>query len=234
MADLEELLGYHFKDPSLLTTALTHRSFVNEHELEGIQHNESMEFLGDSVLGFLVSSRIYQRYPKLNEGTLSKFKAYLVSAVNLFHMAEKIELGSFIRLSRGEEKTGGRAKRAILVDTYEAIIGALYLDGGIEAALRFVDSQIVELLDSPDFECAIFGDFKSTLQETLHDRGEPEPLYKVVDEIGPDHRKVFVVQVMVRGAVIAEGSGRTKKEAQQEAARLALEFLRLPGSAPEA
>lgn len=225
MSDLEELLAYRFQNPALLTTALTHRSYVNEHEGEGFQHNESLEFLGDAVLGFLVSSRIYKKFPQLNEGALSKLKAYLVSAANLFWLADKIQLGSYVRLSRGEEKTGGRGKRAILVDAYEAIIGAIYLDGGIEAASAFVDSQLDDLLQSSNGESSIFGDFKSSLQEKLHDRGQPEPIYKVVDEIGPDHRKVFVVQVLIGGTVISEGSGRTKKEAQQHAARLALEGL---------
>jgi len=225
MPDLEELLGYRFQNPALLTTALTHRSYVNEHEGEGLQHNESLEFLGDAVLGFLISSRIYQRFPQLNEGALSKLKAYLVSAANLVRLAEKIRLGDYIRLSWGEEKTGGRGKRAILGDAYEAIIGAMYLDGGIEAASAFVDSQVGDLLQSSNVERPVFGDFKSSLQEILHNRGQPEPVYKVVNEIGPDHRKIFIVQVLIGGTIISEGSGQTKKEAQQEAARLALEAL---------
>lgn len=134
LRDVEELLGYSFKNQALLFQALTHRSFVNEHEEKKLRNNESLEFLGDAVLGFLISSRIFQRYPDLTEGELSKIKAYLVSAANLIRLAEKIRLGDFVRLSRGEEKTGGRTKRAIVVDAYEAIIGAIYLDGGLEAA----------------------------------------------------------------------------------------------------
>ena len=226
LSSLEELLRYRFKDPSLLLRALTHRSFVNEHEGEGLQHNESMEFLGDAVLGFLISSKIYQRFPNLTEGELSKIKAYLASAVNLVRMAEKVEIGRFLRLSRGEEKTGGRSKRAIVVDAYEAIIGSIFIDGGIEAAAGFVDGQIGEFLEAMDLGEFTYGDFKSALQEELHNQGHPEPIYKVVNEIGPDHRKIFVVQVMVKGQVVAEASGRTKKEAQQAAARLALESLK--------
>ncbi len=232
-SELEGLLGYCFKDPGLLIRALTHRSFVNEHESEGLKHNESMEFLGDAVLGFLVSATIYRHFPDLTEGELSKIKAYLVSAANLVRLAQRIQLGKFLRLSRGEEKTGGRNKRALLVDTYEAILGALYLDGGVGAVSLFIDSQVGEFLDLLDLRQFIYGDFKSALQEQLHDLGRPEPVYRTVNEIGPDHKKTFVVQVLVREQVIAEAAGRTKKEAQQEAARLALKGLKEESSADE-
>jgi ribonuclease III len=223
--DLENLLGYSFKNHDLLLQALTHRSFVNEHEGAHFRNNESLEFLGDSVLGFLISSRIFQHYPELTEGELSKIKAYLVSAANLVRLAESIRLGDFIRLSRGEEKTGGRTKRAIVVDAYEAIIGAVYLDGGVEAAAAFVGRQIDNFLEGLDLKQLTYGDFKSALQEQLHNLGRPEPVYRVVNEIGPDHRKTFVVQVIIHGEVVAESSGRTKKEAQQAAAHLALQSL---------
>jgi ribonuclease III len=225
LARLEAQLGYQFQDKSLLVRALTHRSFVNEHEGLGIRSNESMEFLGDAVLGFIVSARIYDRFPDSNEGELSKIKAYLVSAVNLMVLSKKIELGSFVCLSRGEEKTGGRNKRAIVVDAYEALLGAIYLDGGIEAAGSFLERQIGGLLHALDLHQLTYGDFKSALQEQLHDLGKSEPSYRVVDEIGPDHKKVFVVEVVVDNEVIARSSGRTKKEAQQEAARAAIENL---------
>jgi ribonuclease-3 len=220
---LEGRLDYRFRDQSLLLRALTHRSFVNEQESSGSIHNESLEFLGDAVLGFLVSSRIFNRCPDLNEGELSKIKAFLVSAVNLVHLAERIRLGDHLRLSRGEEKTGGRGKRAILADAFESVIGAIYLDGGVEAAAVFVDRQIGDFVDGVDLRHLTYGDFKSALQERLHHLGRPEPVYRVVDEIGPDHRKTFVVQVSVGDQVVAEASGRTKKEAQQAAARIALE-----------
>jgi len=223
--DLEKLLGYSFANPELLYQALTHRSFVNEHEGENLRNNESLEFLGDAVLGFLISSRIFRLHPDLTEGGLSKIKAYLVSAANLVRLAEKIHLGEFIRLSRGEEKTGGRTKRAIMVDAYEAIIGAIYLDGGVEAASDFVSRQMDEFFEGLDLRQLTYGDFKSALQEQLHNFGGPEPVYRVVNEIGPDHKKTFVVQVVIHGEVVAESSGTTKKEAQQSAARLALERL---------
>lgn len=225
LTGLEELIGYSFQDRSLLIRAMTHRSYVNEHEGQGLRSNESMEFLGDAVLGFIVSARIFDRFPDLNEGELSKIKGFLVSAVNLMVLAQKIDLGSFLCLSRGEEKTGGRKKRAIVVDAYEALLGAIYLDGGIEAAGSFLEKQIGGLLHSLDLHQLTYGDFKSALQEQLHDMGRSDPSYRVVDEIGPDHRKVFVVEVVVGKEVIARSSGRTKKEAQQEAARMAMENL---------
>jgi ribonuclease-3 len=233
MSELEDLLEYRFRDQSLLLQALTHRSFVNERESENQRNNESLEFLGDAVLGFVVSARIFQLYPDLTEGDLSKIKAYLVSAANLFRLAEGIHLGDFVRLSRGEEKTGGRTKRAIAVDTYEAIIGAIYLDGGVEAASVFIERQIKEFLEGLDQTQLTYGDFKSALQEYLHDHGRPEPVYRVVDEIGPDHKKTFVVHVLIQDEVVAESSGRTKKEAQQSAARLALERLRQSAAGTE-
>jgi ribonuclease III len=226
LPDLESLLGYSFKNPKLLFQALTHRSFVNECEGESLRNNESLEFLGDAVLGFLVSSRIFGLCPDLTEGELSKIKAYLVSAANLVKLAERIRLGDFIRLSRGEEKTGGRSKRAIVVDAYEAIIGAIYLDGGVEAASGFVGRQVEAFLEGLDLKQLTYGDYKSALQEYLHNLGLTEPVYRVVDELGPDHKKTFVVQVIVDREVIAGSSGRTKKEAQQAAARLALENLK--------
>jgi ribonuclease-3 len=185
-----------------------------------------MEFLGDAVLGFLISARIYERFPDFNEGDLSKIKAYLVSAANLVHLADKIHLGDFLLLSRGEVKTGGRKKRAILADAYEAILGAIYLDGGVPAAAAFLDRQISALLNSLNLRQLTYGDFKSALQEQLHNMGRPEPVYRVADEIGPDHRKVFVVEIHIDAGVVARASGRSKKEAQQEAARAALEGLR--------
>jgi ribonuclease-3 len=233
LAELEALLGYQFQDRSLLLRALTHRSFVNEQESQKFRHNESMEFLGDAVLGFLISAKIFEHFPDSNEGELSKIKAYLVSAANLFRLAERIRLGEFLLLSRGEEKTGGRNKRAILVDAYEALLGAIYLDGGVEAAAGFLERQTWNLFDSLDLHQLTYGDFKSALQEQLHDMGKPEPIYQVVDEIGPDHRKMFVVEVLVGDEVVARSSGRTKKEAQQEAARMALQELKDVGPGDE-
>lgn len=226
LPELEDLLGYHFTNQSLLVQALTHRSFVHESGDESLKNNESLEFLGDAVLGFIISSRIFQLYPDLNEGDLSKIKAYLVSAANLVQLAKKIQLGDFIYLSHGEEKTGGRTKRAILVDAYEAIIGAIYMDGGVKAVSDFIQRQIDTFLQELDVRQLTYGDFKSALQEYLHNLNLPEPVYRVVDELGPDHKKTFVIQALINEEVVAEASGRTKKEAQQSAARLALEKIK--------
>jgi ribonuclease-3 len=226
IASLEEALGYEFKDTALLLRALTHRSYINEHEEEAHCHNESLEFLGDAILGFLVSAQIYRLFPSAGEGDLSKVKAYLVSAANLVKLAANVGLGDHLRLGRGEDKTGGRHKRAILADAFEALLGAIYLDGGVDAAAGFVARQLGPLLANLRPERPHFGDFKSALQEQLHELGRAEPSYQVVDEIGPDHRKTFVVQVLVDDQVVARASGRSKKEAQQEAARIALESLK--------
>ncbi len=225
LAELESELGYQFSNSTFLIRALTHRSFVNERQETDLRHNESIEFLGDAVLGLAVSAQVFSRFPNLNEGELSKIKAFLVSAANLEQLAQRIRLGNYLRLSRGEEKTGGRHKRAIIVDAYEAIIGAIYLDGGFEAASAFVSRQLDKCMDVRSLRQLTYGDFKSALQEALHNRSQPEPVYRVVNEIGPDHRKTFVVEVLVQGNVIAQASGKTKKEAQQAAARLALESL---------
>ena len=220
--ELEEILGHRFSNRSLLVQALTHRSFVNESSVENLKNNESLEFLGDAVLGFVISARLFQLFPDLNEGELSKIKAFLVSATNLFQLSKEIRLGEFIYLSRGEIKSGGRKKRAILVDAYEAIIGAIYLDAGVKKASDFIEKQIQTVLRDRDLRQLTYGDYKSALQEYLHNTGQPEPVYRVVDELGPDHQKIFVIQVLINNDVVAESSGKTKKEAQQSAARIAL------------
>ena len=227
VAGLEKRLGYRFNNKKLLRQALTHRSYVFEYEDQGLRHNESLEFLGDAVLGFLVSARVFLLYPDLSEGELSKIKARLVSAANLAKLAETIGLGDFILMSRGEEKTGGRRKKTIIADAYEAVLGAVYLDGGAEAASEYLGSQMTAIFEDIDIRELTSGDFKSALQEHLHDIGRSEPIYQVVDEIGPDHLKTFVIQVVADGEILAEASGGTKKEAQQAAARLAMQNLKV-------
>ena len=223
--ELEKRLGYRFTNKSLLLCALTHRSYVFEREDMELRHNESLEFLGDAVLGFLVSARVFKRYPELSEGELSKIKAHLVSAANLAKLAETIGLGDFILMSRGEEKTGGRRKRTILADAYEAVLGAIYVDGGTGAASEYLERQMTACFEDIDMRELTAGDFKSLLQERLHNLDRSEPVYMVVNEIGPDHLKTFVIQVTADGEILAEASGRTKKDAQQAAARLALQKL---------
>ena len=225
LSELEQKVGYSFRSRALLDRALTHRSFANEHAEEKCQHNEALEFLGDSVLGFVVSAWLLERFPDLSEGKLSKMKAYLVSESRLVEIAEELDLGSYILLNRGEEKTGGRRKRALLADAYEALIGVLYIDGGIAVAERFLRRELRQKLMSIDPASMIGADYKSALQERLQASGGPGPDYAVVEVLGPDHRRIFRVELRIGGRAIAMGEGHTIKLAQQEAARGALESL---------
>lgn len=223
LSQLEQMIGYSFRSRSLLDRALTHRSFANERVGENCQHNEAMEFLGDSVLGFVVSAWLLERFPDLSEGKLSKMKAYLVSEARLVELAEALDLGNYILLNRGEEKTGGRRKRALLADAYEALIGVMYVDGGITVAERFLRRELRQKLMSIDPSSMIGADYKSALQERLQAAGGPAPEYAVVEVRGPDHRRTFRVELRIGGEAIASGEGNTIKLAQQEAARAAVE-----------
>ncbi len=222
---LEQALRYQFKDPSLLQRALTHKSYCYERLEEGSAHYESLEFLGDAILGFVISDLIFQQIPLSTEGELSKIKAHLVSAKNLIQFADRLELGRFLRLSHGEEKTGGRTKKALQVDAFEAVIAAIYLDGGIEAARDFIQREFGPSLQDVGSHSFTSPDHKSRLQERLHQLNQTEPTYVLVEESGPDHRKYFVVQVISGNEMLAQGEGKTKKEAQQSAAEAALEKL---------
>lgn len=223
LSELEQKIGYSFRSRALLDRALTHRSFANERVGEKCPHNEAMEFLGDSVLGFVVSAWLLERFPELAEGKLSKMKAYLVSESRLVELAEALDLGSYILLNRGEEKTGGRQKRALLADAYEALIGVLYVDGGIAVAERFLRRELRQKLVSLNPASMIGADYKSALQERLQASGGPGPEYVVVEVMGPDHRRNFRVELRIAGRAISTGEGHTIKIAQQEAARVALE-----------
>ncbi len=225
---LERRIGYRFKDRGLLEHALTHRSRVHEDASGGVFDNESMEFLGDSVLGFVIADVLFREFPQHNEGQKSKLKASLVSAASLARLGAQLDLGEFLILGRGEEKTGGRFKQAIISDCYEALIAAIYLDGGIEPARAFIESQFKDLIEEAHrtgAEAAFTDDWKSALQEWLQSRGRGLPAYRLAAEVGPDHRKRFVVEVVVEGLPVAEAEGRSKKEAAQAAARAALEKL---------
>jgi ribonuclease III len=223
LSELEQKIGYSFRSRALLDRALTHRSFANERVGENCQHNEALEFLGDSVLGFVVSAWLLERFPDLSEGKLSKMKAYLVSESRLVEIAEALDLGNYILLNRGEEKTGGRRKRALLADAYEALIGVLYVDGGIEVAEKFLRRELRQKLMSIDPASMIGADYKSALQERLQAAGGPGPDYVVVEVLGPDHRRTFRVELRIGGRAVATGEGHTIKLAQQEAARFVLE-----------
>ena len=232
LKDLQELqrrLDYSFKDPALLERALTHSSFAYEMRsgLEGEVSGdyESMEFLGDTILGFLISEHLFLNHPSRSEGELSKIRSFLVSANHLASLSQELDLGAFLKLGHGEEKTGGRKKKALLADLFESLIAAIYLDGGFEPTRRFIFSQFSSRLEEIAEEQLDFQDRKSLLQEELHARGFTEPTYHVVEELGPDHSKQFVVAVHVEDKLLAQASGKSKKEAQQRAAAKALEGL---------
>lgn len=222
LSELEQKIGYGFRSRALLDRALTHRSYANERVEENCRHNEALEFLGDSVLGLVVSSWLLAQFPDLSEGKLSKMKAYLVSEASLVDLAEDLDLGRYLLLNRGEEKTGGRRKRALLADTYEALIGVLYLDGGLENAGRFLRRELSDKVSQIDPSSMIGSDYKSALQEQLQAAGAPVPEYVLVAALGPDHRRTFRVELRVGGHTLSLGEGRTIKLAQQEAARSSL------------
>jgi ribonuclease-3 len=229
---LERRIGYRFKDRGLLEHALTHRSRVHEDASGGVFDNESMEFLGDSVLGFVIADMLFRQFPHHNEGQKSKLKASIVSAASLARLGERIHLGEFLILGRGEEKTGGRRKLALISDCYEALIAAIYLDGGVEPARSFIERQFADLIQEArrtGAHATFTEDYKSALQEWLqsHDRGLPA--YRLAGEVGPAHRRLFDVEVMVNGIPVARAEGKSKKEAAQAAAKLALDRLSSEG-----
>lgn len=221
LAELQDRLGHRFADPSLLDRALTHASHAHEAPSGG-GNNEALEFLGDAVLGFVVADLLHRRDPAGPEGLKSKRRASLVSAESLAERAQRLELPFLLRLGRGEEKTGGRKKTKLWANAYEAVIAALYLDGGLGAAAAFVQSELADALASPELDVH---DAKSALQELLQAEGRPVPDYVVVSEDGPSHRRVFRVECRIDGVAASVGEGTSKKAAQQEAARLALAGL---------
>ncbi len=225
LTELEGVIGYAFRERALLRRALTHRSFANEQADPRPLHNEALEFLGDAVLEFLISAWLLELYPTQNEGTLSKLRAYAVSAVNLQKHAARLGLGNYLLLNRGEEKTGGRHKMALQVDAYEALIAAIYLDGGIEAAKEFVRCEFARTFAAVDPQNLAMADYKTALQERLQSLGLPTPQYAIVESLGPDHHRVFQIELRVSGRCIATGQGTTIKGAHQAAARTALDNL---------
>ena len=221
LADFEKRIGYTFRERDLLTRAITHKSYSHEARHENARHNETFEFLGDSVLGFVIGDVLFRHFPELDEGALSKMKAYLVSATSLAEKARAFDMGEVILLGVGEEKTGGRKKDSLLANLFEAMIAAIYLDGGIDPARKLIEDSFREDISRIDREDLLFHDYKTALQELAQGKGLPLPDYSVVEEVGPDHDKTFVVEVKI-GNHIARGEGSSKKEAQQQAARHAL------------
>jgi ribonuclease-3 len=238
---LEAKLDHRFARSELLLTALTHSSHANELAADTSPHarldNEQLEFLGDAVLGFITSRLLFDRYPDYNEGQLSKTRAHLVSAKHLIKVARQLQLGTYLRLGRGEERSGGRSKAALLVDALEAVIASLYLDAGLDAARDFIVTQILQPeLDALDRDPDLaFSDQKSALQEWLQATGGQQPEYHLVQEEGPDHRKTFTVELHLtpamsgdsaaRGTYVCRAQGSTKKNAEQKVAQQALRYL---------
>ena len=221
---LEQRIGRRFKQRELLETALTHSSFANEQKPQQVQYNERLEFLGDSVLSIVVSQYIFTHYDMLPEGDLSKVRATVVCEKSLAGFARRLGLGAFLRMGRGEEQNHGRERESILADAFEALIAALYLDGGLEAATAFLMPYV-----EPAVEAAIAGhrfkDYKTELQEIVQKNKEEHLSYQLVASHGPDHNKVFEVEVDLNSNPVARGQGRSKKEAEQQAARAALRLM---------
>ena len=220
---LESRIGYHFRDGRLLETALTHSSYANERHAADIVSYERLEFLGDSILGLTTAEYLYAHRPALPEGRMTRLRAELVCESSLHKTALSLGLGEFMRLGRGEELTGGRERTSILADMVESIIAAIYLDGGMDEAKTFIMDHV--LADAEIGEDHPSADYKTALQELVQRRGEVQIRYDLIGETGPDHNKTFSFSVSVDGKTIGEGSGRTKKEAEQMAARCALEKL---------
>jgi len=227
---LEDIIGYQFGNRELLNQAMTHRSWAHEQvsPRSGAQarrlHNEALEFLGDSVLGLLVADYLFRAYPRASEGELSRMKHRLVSAPTLAKASTELGLGDFVRFGRGEEKSGGRRKAALLADVFEAVIGAIFVDGGLTAASSFVDRTLGEELRHADPIAAAAADPKTMLQERLQANHEPAPQYTVIETLGPPHHRTFHVELKWNGGS-ARGEGRTIKAAEAAAAQLALQQM---------
>ncbi|MEX0616777.1 MAG: ribonuclease III [Candidatus Woykebacteria bacterium] len=223
-SELENKIGLTFKDQNLLKTAFIHRSYLNEHPEEKLPNNERLEFLGDSVLGFIISNYLYEKYPRNPEGDLTNFRSSIVNAKTLAEASGNLGLGEFLFLSKGEEATGGKERQYILANTYESLLGAIYLDQGIDAASKFVDKTLIPKL-SVIIEKKLYKDFKSKLQEASQANHNVTPSYKLVSETGPDHSKVFETGAYLGQKLLAKGKGASKQAAEQEAAKSALEKL---------
>lgn len=225
MRTLEERLGYTFRDRKRLEGALYHSSYANEHRAQSVSSNERLEFLGDAVLGFVSADYLYGKHPDLPEGELTRIRAALVCEDSLHEVAQRLHLGDFLMLGKGEQSGGGRHRPSILADAVEAVLAAVYLDGGIDEARALVHRILLEkepeqVVESRRRDC------KTELQELVQRKPNQELRYELVSESGPDHAKVFTVAVMLNGQVVGLGSGHSKKEAEQSAARTALEQMK--------
>lgn len=218
----EEKIGLTFNDVNVLRQAFTHRSYLNEHRGEALGHNERLEFLGDAVLELISTHFLYENYPKSDEGELTAYRAALVNAVTLSDVAGALGMNDFLLLSKGESKDTGRARQILLANAFEAVIGAIYLDLGYDAAKQFIEEHLFPKMDEI-LKKRLWQDAKSTLQEKVQEKEGSTPYYSVLKETGPDHDKHFIVGVYAGQALLAQGEGRSKQDAEQSAARAALE-----------
>ncbi len=219
--EIEEKLKLDFKDKNLLKSAFIHRSYLNEHPEEKLPHNERLEFLGDSVLGFVVSEHLFKNYPNHAEGDLTNFRSSLVNARSLAEAAKRLDLGKYLFLSKGEESTGGRDRQYLLANTFEALLGAIYLDSGIKPAEKLISEELLPLLTNI-IDKKLYKDFKSAFQEVSQEKVNVTPVYKVLEETGPDHNRNFKVGVFLNEEEAGVGEGKSKQIAEQEAAKAAL------------
>lgn len=222
MRALQEAIGYTFRDPSLLETALTHTSYANEVYKDGLRSYERLEFLGDSILGFTAADYLFSAFPQLHEGELTKLRAELVCETSLAETAKKLGLGDYLRLGKGEEAGGGRQRVSIIADVVEAVIAAIYLDGGLSAAKRFIYAHVLVDVKA---RVKLNADYKTMLQELVQQKKNQQLTYELLGESGPDHDKVFSVRVLLNGTPLGTGEGTSKKRAEQAAAQKALNAL---------
>lgn len=224
ITSFEELLGYRFKQGALLQEALTHPSFINESGGKVKRDNQRLEFLGDAIIGMILSIQLFRRFPDSHEGELTKLRAALVDEASLSALAAAVDLGAHLQLGRGEEKSGGRSKPSVLADAYEALVAAVYLDGGIEPATALISRHFATLLETLDVKAA-GKDFKTRFQEIAHQTRNVAPRYVLQRVSGPDHMRCFSVAVFLGDEMLGEGTAKSKKEAEQAAARQGIASL---------
>jgi ribonuclease-3 len=224
MQALEKKLNYTFRNPALLSEALSHSSYANEHRANHLNSNERLEFLGDSVLGFVTAEFLFTQHPNLPEGDLTRIRAALVCEQSLYEVAKKLELGRYLKLGRGEEAGGGRERTSILADATEAVFAAVYLDGGIAEASALIHRVLLDV-EREEIVEERRRDFKTSLQELIQRQADQVLSYRMIGEQGPDHAKIFQAEVLLNGEPLGSGFGRSKKEAEQSAAKAALKKL---------
>ena len=224
LMELEKIIGYQFNNTNNLKEAITHRSFANEHRNHQMKDNERLEFLGDAILDLIISKYLFDKYPVMPEGDLSKVRASIVCEGSLAKTARNIDLGAFILLGKGEEMTGGRTRNSILADAFEAVTGAIFVDGAFEDVVKFLQTTLIENVDSLSVE-DLYTDYKTILQENIQKESMQPLHYEVVDEKGPDHDKDFYVAFYHGELCLGKGIGKSKKEAEQQAAKTALKAL---------